>query len=62
MKASLYVAGGKDSTVLAHILTLLNQRHDYGLDLFLLSVDEGITGTLILCHFSAAWLELPLLP
>ncbi len=36
--------GGKDSTVLAHILTLLNQRHDYGLDLLLLSVDEGITG------------------
>lgn len=22
----------------------LNRRHDYGLDLFLLSVDEGITG------------------
>ena len=36
--------GGKDSTVLAHILTLLNQRHDYGLELLLLSVDEGITG------------------
>ena len=30
--------------MLAHILTLLNERHDYGLDLFLLSVDEGITG------------------
>ena len=30
--------------MLAHILTLLNRRHDYGLDLFLLSVDEGITG------------------
>lgn len=33
-----------DSTVLAHIMTLLNRRHDYGLDLFLLSIDEGITG------------------
>lgn len=33
-----------DSTVLAHILTLLNARHSYGLDLFLLSIDEGITG------------------
>lgn len=33
-----------DSTVLAHLMTLLNTRHDYGLDLFLLSVDEGITG------------------
>ena len=30
--------------MLAHILTLLNARHSYGLDLFLLSVDEGITG------------------
>ena len=25
-------------------MTLLNDRHDYGLNLFLLSVDEGITG------------------
>lgn len=33
-----------DSTVLAHVLTELNRRHSYGLDLFLLSVDEGITG------------------
>ena len=40
---SLY-AGGKDSTVLAHLLTLLNKRHSYGLQLFLLSIDEGITG------------------
>lgn len=33
-----------DSTVLAHVLSLLNQRYDYGLDLYLLSIDEGITG------------------
>lgn len=33
-----------DSTVLAEIMTLLNQKYDYGLNLFLLSVDEGITG------------------
>jgi hypothetical protein len=33
-----------DSTVLAHVLTELNRRHNYGLDLFLLSIDEGITG------------------
>lgn len=33
-----------DSTVLAHVLTMLNERYDYGLDLFLLSIDEGITG------------------
>jgi tRNA(Ile)-lysidine synthase TilS/MesJ len=30
--------------VLAHVLTELNRRHNYGLDLFLLSIDEGITG------------------
>ena len=30
--------------MLAHILTLLNARHSYGLDLYLLSIDEGITG------------------
>nr|XP_033800402.1 cytoplasmic tRNA 2-thiolation protein 1 isoform X2 [Geotrypetes seraphini] len=37
-------SGGKDSTVLAHVLKVLNERHDYGLALLLLSVDEGITG------------------
>eukprot|EP00731_Ephydatia_muelleri_P009486 Em0005g72a len=38
------VSGGKDSTVLAHVLQRLNERHDYGVKLVLLSVDEGITG------------------
>ena len=33
-----------DSTVLAHVMTVLNARYDYGLDLYLLSIDEGITG------------------
>ncbi|CAK1552625.1 unnamed protein product [Leptosia nina] len=37
-------SGGKDSTVLAHVLKTLNQRYDYGLKLMLLSIDEGITG------------------
>ena len=37
-------SGGKDSTVLAYLMKTLNDRHDYGLDLFLLSIDEGITG------------------
>ncbi|RYG54942.1 hypothetical protein EON66_06500 [archaeon] len=37
-------SGGKDSTVLAHVLTLLNERHDYGLNLILLSIDEGTCG------------------
>eukprot|EP00958_Prasinococcus_capsulatus_P020231 scaffold2591_cov417-Prasinococcus_capsulatus_cf.AAC.5 len=43
-RVAIGASGGKDSTVLAHVLTLLNKRHDYGLDLFLLSVDEGIAG------------------
>ncbi|XP_072921430.1 cytoplasmic tRNA 2-thiolation protein 1 isoform X1 [Hemitrygon akajei] len=37
-------SGGKDSTVLAHILKVLNDRYNYGLNLMLLSVDEGISG------------------
>ncbi|XP_071955491.1 cytoplasmic tRNA 2-thiolation protein 1-like [Antedon mediterranea] len=37
-------SGGKDSTVLAHVMKVLNERYDYGLNLFLLSVDEGISG------------------
>lgn len=43
-RVAVAASGGKDSTVLAHVLTLLNKRHDYGLDLFLLSIDEGIAG------------------
>lgn len=37
-------SGGKDSTVLAHVMKVLNERYNYGLNLLLLSVDEGITG------------------
>lgn len=37
-------SGGKDSTVLLHILTLLNKRHSYNIDIRLLSIDEGIDG------------------
>ena len=43
-KIAICASGGKDSTVLAHVMTYLNKKYDYGLDLFLLSVDEGITG------------------
>lgn len=43
-KIAIAASGGKDSTVLAHVMTLLNQRYDYGLELCLLSIDEGITG------------------
>ena len=33
-----------DSTCLAYVLEKLNREHDYGLNLFLLSIDEGIMG------------------
>jgi len=41
-------SGGKDSTVLAYVLKLLNDKYDYGLKLVLLSIDEGITGMLMM--------------
>ncbi|KAI3938423.1 hypothetical protein MKW98_015322 [Papaver atlanticum] len=43
-RIAIGASGGKDSTVLAYVLSELNRRHNYGLDLFLLSIDEGITG------------------
>lgn len=43
-RVAIGASGGKDSTVLAYIMNYLNKKYDYGLDLFLLSVDEGITG------------------
>lgn len=57
-------SGGKDSTVLIHLLTLLNERHQYGLDIRLLSIDEGIIGyrddSLTTVHENAATYRLPL--
>lgn len=47
-KVAIGASGGKDSTVLAYVLKTLNERHKYGLDLFLLSIDEGITGNITL--------------
>ncbi|RDA93760.1 hypothetical protein CP533_0279 [Ophiocordyceps camponoti-saundersi (nom. inval.)] len=43
-RVAIGASGGKDSTVLASVLKTLNERHGYGLDLVLLSVDEGIRG------------------
>ncbi|KAJ8330219.1 hypothetical protein BDV3_002578 [Batrachochytrium dendrobatidis] len=43
-RVAIAASGGKDSTVLAHVLCILNKRYNYGLDLCLLSIDEGITG------------------
>ena len=64
-RVAIGASGGKDSTVLAYILSLLNKRHDYGLDLFLLSVDEGISGyrddSLAAVHRNKVQYGLPLL-
>lgn len=43
-RVALGASGGKDSTVLIHVLKTLNDRYDYGLELYLLSIDEGIRG------------------
>ncbi|KAI9791334.1 MAG: nucleotidyltransferase [Candelina submexicana] len=43
-RIAIGASGGKDSTVLASVLKTLNTRYDYGLDLVLLSIDEGIKG------------------
>ena len=43
-RVAVGASGGKDSTVLAYILKLLNERHKYGINIVLLSIDEGIVG------------------
>lgn len=43
-RIAIGASGGKDSTVLIHVMCILNQKYDYGLKLVLLSIDEGITG------------------
>jgi cytoplasmic tRNA 2-thiolation protein 1 len=43
-KIAMGASGGKDSTVLMHVMVTLNKRHNYGLNLELVSVDEGIVG------------------
>ena len=43
-RVAIGASGGKDSTVLASVLRTLNERYNYGLDLVLLSIDEGIKG------------------
>mmetsp|Transcript_2435 Transcript_2435/g.3704 ORF Transcript_2435/g.3704 Transcript_2435/m.3704 type:complete len:331 (-) Transcript_2435:480-1472(-) len=43
-RVAVGASGGKDSTVLAHVLCLLNRKYNYQLDLQLLSIDEGIKG------------------
>ena len=57
-------SGGKDSTVLMHLMKLLNERHNYGLTLVLLSIDEGIKGyrddSLKTVHRNSSHYDLPL--
>lgn len=43
-RVAIGASGGKDSTVLASVMKTLNERYDYGLQLCLLSIDEGIKG------------------
>jgi cytoplasmic tRNA 2-thiolation protein 1 len=40
----LAISGGKDSTVLLHVMTTLKERHKYPISLELLAIDEGIKG------------------
>jgi len=63
-RIAIGASGGKDSCVLASVLKTLNDRHNWGLDLVLLSIDEGITGyrdhSLDAVRRNAASLDLPL--
>ncbi|KAK9320546.1 hypothetical protein V1517DRAFT_329006 [Lipomyces orientalis] len=43
-RVAIGASGGKDSTVLAYVLKVLNERYDYGVEFVLLSIDEGIKG------------------
>lgn len=43
-RVAIGASGGKDSTVLASVLKTLNERHSYGVEFVLLSIDEGIKG------------------
>ncbi|KTW28347.1 cytoplasmic tRNA 2-thiolation protein 1 [Pneumocystis jirovecii RU7] len=43
-RIGICASGGKDSTVLAYIMKILNDKYDYGLDLYMISIDEGIRG------------------
>ncbi|KAI5148291.1 cytoplasmic tRNA 2-thiolation protein 1 [Enteropsectra breve] len=43
-KIGIGISGGKDSTVLAYVLDKLNKKHNYGKEIVLLCIDEGIAG------------------
>lgn len=58
------VSGGKDSTVLAHVLTKLNKTKKYKINLLLVAIDEGIKGyrddSLATVHRNKVQYNLPL--
>ncbi|KAJ8911174.1 hypothetical protein NQ315_015308 [Exocentrus adspersus] len=58
------MSGGKDSTVLAYVLNKLNIEKNYKLNLFLLAIDEGISGyrdhSLKMVYYNQRELNLPL--
>ncbi|KAH8742127.1 hypothetical protein FG386_003454 [Cryptosporidium ryanae] len=43
-RVGVCISGGKDSSVLLHVMYTLNRRKEYGLDLELIAIDEGIIG------------------
>ncbi|KCZ74526.1 hypothetical protein H311_04508, partial [Anncaliia algerae PRA109] len=63
-KVVIGMSGGKDSTVLAHVLNKLNKEKNYKLDLHLLAIDEGISGyrdhSLKMVYVNQKELNLPL--
>ena len=43
-KIAIGTSGGKDSTVLVHVMNKLNKQYKYGIELHMLAIDEGIKG------------------
>ncbi|SCN58777.1 cytoplasmic tRNA 2-thiolation protein 1, putative [Plasmodium chabaudi chabaudi] len=43
-KICIAVSGGKDSSVLTHVLVNIKKKYNYNWNLFLLAIDEGIKG------------------
>uniref|UniRef100_A0AC35UE87 Cytoplasmic tRNA 2-thiolation protein 1 n=1 Tax=Rhabditophanes sp. KR3021 TaxID=114890 RepID=A0AC35UE87_9BILA len=43
-KVGIGASGGKDSIVLSHMMKRLNDRYDYGVEFYLICIDEGIKG------------------
>jgi cytoplasmic tRNA 2-thiolation protein 1 len=38
-KIAIGTSGGKDSTVVAHLLNKLNKKYKYGVDFYMLAID-----------------------